>query len=84
VLPAARLLESFCRNFPSRDHLLNRPTLVVHPIQIAHQRAACLDGQLVVVGAAGKIPRGIAPLTRKLAFDFSQRIFQLRCDALQQ
>ena len=59
VFPAARLLETFRRNFPSRDHLLNRPTLVAHPLQIIHQRAARLDGQLVEVGAPGKIPRGI-------------------------
>jgi len=36
-----------------------------------------------VVGAPGKIPRGIAPLPSNLAFDFAQRIFQLCCDALQ-
>jgi hypothetical protein len=66
------LLKSFWRNFPSRDYLLNRPTLVSHPLQIIHQRPARLDGQRVVVAAAGKIPREIAPLPRKLAFDFAK------------
>ena len=83
VFLAARLLETFRRNFPSRDHLLNGPALVAHPLQIIHQRAARLNGQCLVVVAAGKIPRGIAPLPGNLALDFAQRIFQLFCDALQ-
>ena len=84
TLPAARTFEPFRRRFPPRDHPLNLPRLVAHPFQIAHQLAAHLHGQRVVVGALGKIPRRIAPLPRKLAFDFAQRALQLRRDALQQ
>jgi hypothetical protein len=72
VFPAARLLETFRRNFPPGDHLLNRPTLVAHPLQSFIKRAARLNGQRLLVGAPGKIPRGIAPLPSNLAFDFAR------------
>ena len=50
-LPAAPLIEPFCRRFPSRDHLPDRPTLVAHPLQIAHQLMTHLVSQHSVVGA---------------------------------
>lgn len=43
-----------------------------------------LLSQRVVVGALGIIPRGIAPPARELVPNFTQRTFQLRCNALQQ
>jgi len=84
MFPAARWLEAFRRRSPSREHFLNRPALVAHPLQIAYQLMTHLLSERVVVSALRKIPRGIASQARELVPDFTQRTFQLCRNALQQ